>query len=193
MEWTSHEWSHHQRLSWLNVIDQSVKGSGHRCLRHASFWRLLARWEPWIATGDSVSLVTWLWQIWQTLTHYTSGGKSTPNCLHGTARLCHQQMVWILGEMATVCSYNTMHCWFRWSKLNSLINTSNHLAPREKIHRFKGIGLGLHLAPKIPFSMCDMYYVCTEQSWLKRYARLWESTSLDLIESGGATLGVWSI
>lgn len=96
-------------------------------------------------------------------------------------------------SMATVCSYNTMHCWFRWSKLNSLINTSNHLAPREKIHRFKGIGLGLHLAPKIPFSMCDMYYVCTEQSWLKRYARLWESTSLDLIESGGATLGVWSI
>ena len=30
--------------------------------------KLLARWEPWIAT------VTLLWQIWQTLTHYTSGG-----------------------------------------------------------------------------------------------------------------------
>lgn len=184
MEWTSHEWSHHQRLSWLNVIDQSVKGSGHRCLRHASFWSF---WHDG-SLGLQQSLYFGKFgRPWHII--LLAVPKSTPNCLHGTARLCHQQWE----SMATVCSYNTMHCWFRWSKLNSLINTSNHLAPREKIHRFKGIGLGLHLAPKIPFSMCDMYYVCTEQSWLKRYARLWESTSLDLIESGGATLGVWSI
>lgn len=152
MEWTSHECSHHQQLSWLNVIDQSVKGSGHRCLRHASFWSF---WHDG-SLGLQQSLYFGKFgRPW----HIVLLAANPPQIVF-MARQGFVTNKWsgFWESMATVCSYNTMHCWFRWSKLNSLINKSNHLAPREKIHRFKGIGLGLHLASRITFSMCDMYY-----------------------------------